>query len=88
MEWRMEWRNGGLVEWRNGGNGSRMAEWFNGRNGYLPTIFMVPANDDNDDNNNTDTFKSSIVLKSETGEMILIGSTHGLETPCGCAQGE
>ncbi len=61
MEWRMEWRNGGMAEWWNGGYGGRMAEWSNGGNGYLSTIFMVHANDDDDDNN-TDTFKSFIVL--------------------------
>jgi hypothetical protein len=50
-----------MAEWRNGGNGSQMAEWSNGGNGYLPTIFMVhAAADDKDDN--TDTFKSFIVL--------------------------
>ena len=27
MEWRTEWRNGGMAEWR---NGNRMAEWRNG----------------------------------------------------------
>ena len=47
-------RNGGMVEmaeWRNGG----MAKWRDGRNRYLPTSFMVHADDD------TDTFKSFIV---------------------------
>jgi hypothetical protein len=34
-----EWRNGGMAEWRNGG----MEKW---RNGYLPTTFMVHADDD------------------------------------------
>jgi hypothetical protein len=57
-----EWRNGGMAEWRNGGNGGRMAEWSNGGNGYLPTIFMVHADDDEDDDDDTDTFKSFIVL--------------------------
>jgi hypothetical protein len=42
-----------MVEWRNG----RMAEWlakyWDGRNGYLPTTFMVHANDTDTD---TDTF--------------------------------
>ncbi len=61
----VEWQNGGMAEWRNGGNGGRMAEWLNGRNGYLPTIFMVHANDNDDDN--TDTFKSFIVLKYDWG---------------------
>ncbi len=65
MEWRnggmAEWRNGGMAEWRNGRNGGQTAEWSNGGNGYLPTIFMVHA-DDGDDNNNTNTFKSFIVL--------------------------
>ncbi len=71
-----EWRNGGMVEmadgmadgmeeWRNGGNGGRMAEWLNGGNGYLPTIFMVHANDN--DKDNTNTFKSFIVLTSLEG---------------------
>ena len=46
-----EWRNGGMAELRNGG----MAEWRDGRNRYLPTSFMVHADDD------TDTFKSFIV---------------------------
>ena len=46
-----EWRNGGMAEWRNGG----MAKWRDGRNRYLPTSFMVHADDD------TDTFKSFIV---------------------------
>jgi len=32
-----------------------MAEWRNGANGYLPTSFMVHANDDNDDNNDDNT---------------------------------
>jgi hypothetical protein len=59
----VKWRNGGggtvnwrtdrMVEWRNG----RMAEWlakyWDGRNGYLPTTFMVHANDTDTD---TDTF--------------------------------
>ena len=48
-----EWRNGGMAEWRNGG----MAKWRDGRNRYLPTSFMVHADDD------TDTFKSFIVYK-------------------------
>ena len=48
-----EWRNGGMAELRNGG----MAEWRDGRNRYLPTSFMVHADDD------TDTFKSFIVYK-------------------------
>jgi hypothetical protein len=61
MEWRMEWRNGGMAEWQNDGNGGQMAEWSNGGNGYLPTIFMVHADDD-DNNNDTNTFKSFIVL--------------------------
>jgi hypothetical protein len=61
MEWRMEWRNGGMVEWRNGRNGGRMAKWSNGGNGYLPTIFMVHADDDDDDDD-INTFKSFIVL--------------------------
>jgi hypothetical protein len=39
-----------------------MAEWSNGGNGYLPTIFMVHVDNDDDDDN-TDTFKSFIVLK-------------------------
>ncbi len=60
MEWRMEWRNGRMAEWRNGRNGGRMAEWSNGGNGYLPTIFMVHTDDADDDD--TDTFKSFIVL--------------------------
>ena len=51
-----EWQNGGMAEWWNGG---RMAEWSNGGNGYLPTIFMVHANNDDDDN--TNTFKSFMV---------------------------
>ncbi len=63
-------RNGGMVKQRNGGTAEgRMAEWQNGgililaewwdgRNCYLPTTFMVHADDDNDD---TDTFKSFIV---------------------------
>jgi hypothetical protein len=59
-----EWQNGGMAEWRNGRNGSQMAEWLNGGNGYLPTIFMVHANDDDDDDDNTNTFKSFIVLTS------------------------
>ncbi len=57
-----EWRDGG-----NGRNGGQMVEWLNGRNGYLPTIFMVHADDDNnndDDDDDTDTFKSFIVLTS------------------------
>ncbi len=45
-----------MAEWQNGRNGGRMAEWLNGGNGYLPTIFMVHANDDDDDDD-TDTFK-------------------------------
>ena len=51
VEKRTEWRNGGMAELRNGG----MAEWRDGRNRYLPTSFMVHADDD------TDTFKSFIV---------------------------
>ena len=60
VEWQnggsAEWRNaerwnGGMAEWRNGG----MAKWRDGRNRYLPTSFMVHADDD------TDTFKSFIV---------------------------
>ena len=35
-----------------------LAEWRDGRNRYLPTSFMVHADDDDDD---TDTFKSFIV---------------------------
>ncbi len=66
MEWRMEWRNGGMAEWRNGRNGGRMAEWSNGGNGYLPTIFMVHANND-DDKDDTESFKSFIVLTSREG---------------------
>jgi hypothetical protein len=46
-----------MAEWRDGGNGGRMAEWSNGRNGYLPTIFMVHADND------TNTFKSFIIDK-------------------------
>jgi hypothetical protein len=57
----MEWRNGRMAELWNGGNGGQMAEWLNGGNGYLPTIFMVHADDDDD--KDTDTFKSFIVLK-------------------------
>jgi hypothetical protein len=39
-----------------------MAEWLNGGNGYLPTIFMVHAdNNDDDDDNDTNTIKSFIV---------------------------
>jgi hypothetical protein len=34
------------------------------------------------------TLKSFILQKRDSGEMILNGSTRGLETPCGCAQGE
>ncbi len=49
-----------MAEWRNGGNGGRMAEWLNGGNGYLPTIFMVNADDDDDDDD-TDIFKSFII---------------------------
>ncbi len=63
-----EWRNGRMAEWRNGGNGGRMAKWSNGGNGYLPTIFMVHANDDDgDDDDDTDTFKSFIVLIMSSG---------------------
>ena len=67
----MEWWNGFAVEWRNGGMAERrnsvtaelverliLAEWRDGRNRYLPTSFMVHADDDDDD---TDTFKSFIV---------------------------
>jgi hypothetical protein len=36
-----EWCNGGMAELRNGG----MVEW---RNGYIPTTFMVHADDDTD----------------------------------------
>jgi hypothetical protein len=38
-----EWRNGGMAEW--------LAKWRDGRNGYLPTTFMVHADD-----TDTDTF--------------------------------
>ena len=52
--------NGGMEEWRNGGirgtiDSGGMAGWRDGRNRYLPTSFMVHADDD------TDTFKSFIV---------------------------
>ena len=55
-------RNGGMAEWRNGGTAELverliLAEWQDGRNCYLPTSFMVHADDDDD----TDTFKSFIV---------------------------
>ncbi len=61
-----EWRNGGMAEWRDGGIAGNdgmasiwmmnVAEWWNGgmekwRDGYLPTTFMVHADD-----NDTDTF--------------------------------
>jgi hypothetical protein len=52
-EWRnggmAEWQNGGMAEWRNGGMAEWLAKWRDGRNGYLPTSFMVHAN-------NTGTF--------------------------------
>ena len=61
-------RNGGMVKRRNGRMAERrngvtaelverliLAEWRDGRNRYLPTSFMVHANED------TDTFKSFIV---------------------------
>jgi hypothetical protein len=49
-----------MVEWRNGGTAELverliLAEWRDGRNRYLPTSFMVHADDD------TDTFKSFII---------------------------
>jgi hypothetical protein len=59
----VEWQNGGIEEWQNG----RMAEWQKGGMAewyfttYLiyPAIFMVhadDADDDADDTNNTDGF--------------------------------
>ncbi len=65
-----EWRNGRMAEWRNGKNGIRMVEWLNGGNGYLPTIFMVHTNDDNDEDN-TDTLKSYSINKMQ--KILLIG---------------
>ncbi len=53
-----EWLNGGMAEWQKGG----MAEWYFTTYLIYPAIFMVHA-DDNDDDNDTDTFKSFIVLK-------------------------
>ena len=52
--------NGRMAERRNGGTAELverliLAEWRDGRNRYLPTSFMVHADDD------TDTFKSFIV---------------------------
>ncbi len=53
--------NGRMAEWWNGVIVERLilAEWRDGRNRYLPTAFMVHA----DDNTNTDTFYSFIVYK-------------------------
>ena len=57
----MERLNGRMAERRNGGTAELverliLAEWRDGRNRYLPTSFMVHADDDD-----TDTFKSFIV---------------------------
>jgi hypothetical protein len=41
-EWQKEWSNGGMVEWRDG---------------YLPTTFMVHANNNDDDNNGNDRLR-------------------------------
>jgi hypothetical protein len=65
-----EWRNGGMAEWRNGrqnggmvGMAERQKEWQNGRMAEMATyvLFMVHTHDTDD---NTDTFKSFIVLNT------------------------
>ncbi len=53
-----EWLNGRMVERRNGGTAELveqliLVEWRDARNRYLPTAFMVHADDTNTD---TDTF--------------------------------
>ncbi len=55
-----EWQNGGMAEWQKGG----MAEWYFTTYLIYPAIFMVHTDDNDNDDNNTDTFKSFIVLKS------------------------
>ena len=54
-----EWQNGGMAGWQNG----RMAEWYFTTYLIYPAIFMVHADNNNNDDN-TDTFKSFIVLTS------------------------
>jgi hypothetical protein len=53
-----EWQNGRMAEWQKGG----MAEWYFTTHLIYPAIFMVHANDNNDNDDDTNTFKSFIVL--------------------------
>ncbi len=53
------WQNSRMAEWQKDG----MAEWYFTTYLIYPAIFMVHAEDDDDDDY-TDTFKSFIVLTS------------------------
>jgi hypothetical protein len=46
----VEWQNDGIAEWQKG----RMAEWYFTTYPIYPDIFMVHANDPDNNANNTD----------------------------------
>jgi hypothetical protein len=61
-----EWQKGGMAEWQKGG----MAEWYFTTYLIYPAIFMVHAAANDKDNNDTNTFKSFIVLIEDNQKTI------------------
>ncbi len=55
-----EWQNGGMTEWQKSG----MVEWYFTTHLIYPAIFMVHAAATAADDDDTDTFKSFLVLTS------------------------